>query len=62
MPAIRQLILFDLGNTLVQYCDNSEFPVILKQGINNIRDYLYLNGLLQVSQEEISHRVSIEDY
>lgn len=62
MPAIKKAILFDLGNTLVQYCDNSEFPVILELVIDNIRDYLYLNGLLQVSQEEIKHRVSIEDY
>jgi putative hydrolase of the HAD superfamily len=62
MPTIRKVIFFDLGNTLVQYCDNNEFPVFLEQGINLIRDYLYLNDLLQVSQEELIKRASIEDY
>jgi len=62
MPDTKKAILFDLGGTLVQYCDSNEFPTILEQGIINIRNYLYLNGLLQVSQEEISKRVLIEDY
>jgi len=62
MHAIRKVIFFNLGNTLVQYCGNNEFPVFLEQGINHISDYLYLYDLLQASQEELLKRTSIEDY
>jgi putative hydrolase of the HAD superfamily len=62
MPGTKKAILFDLGGTLVHYCDRREFPTILEQGINNVRDYLYLNGMLQISQEDICRRVWLEDY
>jgi len=58
----KKTILFDLGGTLVQYYSRSEFPAILDQGINGVKDYLYLNGLLQVSHEDIWRQVLMENY
>ena len=56
MYAIIKEIFFDPGNTLVEYCNINDFPAFLKQRMNIIRDYLYLNDLLYVSQEELFER------
>jgi putative hydrolase of the HAD superfamily len=62
MPGTKKTILFDLGGTLVRYCDRSEFSAFLEQAINTVRDYLHLIGLLQVSREDVCERVLLEDY
>lgn len=57
----KQVILFDLGNTLVGYMTREEFPGVLRQSIDAIRDYLRDNSLLTIAQEEIWPRVEAEN-
>jgi len=59
---MKNVILFDLGNTLVQYYEKSEFPGILKQAIAEVQNYLHKQCLLNVSPESIWQRVEEEDY
>lgn len=55
-------ILFDLGNTLVKYYERHEFDVILKQCIQNVKDYLYCQGFKIPSEEELWEKVKSENY
>ena len=59
---IRNTILFDLGGTLVQYYERSEFPGVLRQAITEVQDYLREVGLLDVSSESIWRRVEEENH
>jgi putative hydrolase of the HAD superfamily len=59
---MKNTILFDLGNTLVQYYYKAEFPDILKQAITEVTDYLNGKGLFKVSSESVWQRVKEEDY
>lgn len=54
--------MLDLGGTLVQYYERSEFPDILKQAITGVQGYLREVGLLDVSSESIWQRVEEEDH
>ena len=58
----KNTILFDLGGTLAYYYEMSEFPQRLQECVNGVRDYLSKEGLLVVSQEEISRKVREEDH
>lgn len=59
---MKKVILFDLGNTLVQYYERSQFPGIFKQAITGVQDYLCREGLLNVSSESIWRRAEEEDH
>ncbi len=55
-------VLFDLGNTLAQYFERSEFPIILEQAIAEVQNFLRREGLLSVSPEAMWHRVQEENH
>lgn len=55
-------ILFDLGNTLVKYYERHEFNAILKQGIQNVKDYLYCEGFEIPTEEELWENVKSENH
>jgi putative hydrolase of the HAD superfamily len=59
---MKNTILFDLGGTLAQYYDRSEFPGILDQAITEVQDYLRGENILDVSPESIRRRAKEEDY
>lgn len=59
---MKNTVLFDLGQTLVQYYERSEFPGILEQAITEVQDYLRQNGLIRISPETIWQRVRDEDH
>jgi len=48
---MKNTVLFDLGGTLAQYLESSEFPDILEQAITGVQSYLHSKGLLRVSPE-----------
>lgn len=58
----KDTVLFDLGGTLAHYYEMSEFPSLLQQAVAGVRDYLFREGMLLVSPEEISRRVREEDH
>jgi len=59
---MKNIVLFDLGGTLVRYYERSEFPGILKQAITQVQDYLSEVDFLNVSPESIWRRVEEEDH
>jgi putative hydrolase of the HAD superfamily len=59
---MKSVILFDLGDTLVQYYVRSEFPGILDQAITGVQQYLRQEGLLSVSTKAIWQRVEEENH
>ncbi len=59
---MKSVILFDLGDTLVQYYVRSEFPGILDQAITGVQEYLRQAGLLDLSAEAIWQRVEEENH
>jgi len=59
---MKDVILFDLGNTLVQYYGRAEFPDILKQAIREVQEYLKSEGLPESSGESIWQRVEKENH
>ena len=59
---MKNAVLFDLGNTLAQYFERSEFPDILEQAIAEVQNYLHQKGLLSVSPEAMWRRVRDENY
>jgi len=59
---MKDTVLFDLGQTLVQYYERSEFPGILEQAITEVQSYLSQKSLLRVLPETIWQRVRDEDH
>jgi putative hydrolase of the HAD superfamily len=59
---LKKTVLFDLGNTLAQYYDLSEFPAILEQGISNVADYLESLGISTIPKSDLSERVRQENH
>jgi len=59
---MKNTVLFDLGGTLVQYFERSEFPAILEQAITEVRNYLRREGLLRISAEEMWQRMRDENH
>ncbi len=59
---MKNVILFDLGNTLLRYYTRAEFPGILRQAIIGVQGYLRQRGLLNVSPESILRRVEAENH
>ena len=59
---MKNVILFDLGDTLIRYYTRAEFPGILRQAISGVQDYLREAGLLTASPESIWRRVEEENH
>ena len=59
---MKNVLLFDLGNTLAHYYDEHDFPAILKQAIFEVEDYLSQNRLLHVYGNNLWQRVKKEDH
>ena len=59
---MKNTVLFDLGGTLAQYFERSEFPDILEQAITDVQNYLRQKGLLSISPEAMWRRVGDEDH
>ena len=59
---MKKVILFDLGNTLIQYYERSEFPEILRQAINEVHTFLNSQNLCNITTQEIWQKVKDEDY
>jgi len=59
---IKKTILFDLGNTLVEYIPPGEFTPVLEESIRLVSDFLNGKGLLSVPEEEMWTRVERENH
>jgi putative hydrolase of the HAD superfamily len=59
---MKDAILFDLGNTLVQYYERQEFPALLEQAIREVQSYLQKQGLLTVPADLMWQRVAEENH
>ena len=57
----KNTILFDLGNTLVQYYSRSEFPDVLEQAMSEVQTYLEQEGLLKIPPETVRQGVQDEN-
>ena len=58
----KNTVLFDLGGTLAHYYEMPEFPKRLQECVDGVRNFLSKEGLLVVSQEEISRKIREEDH
>ena len=59
---VKDAVLFDLGNTLVQYWQSAEFPALLERAIAGVRDELDREGLLHVAPQDMWPRVQAEKH
>lgn len=59
---MKDTILFDLGNTLVEYWSRDEFPHLLEEAIGQVQSYLRQQRLLTLSSESFWQRVQEEKY
>jgi len=59
---MKDIILFDLGGTLVQYFSRSEFHDILKQAIMEVYDHLYHEKYINISLDDIWESVDKENH
>ena len=56
----RTGVIFDLGNTLVAYFQQSEWPGILSRSIDEVTRYLCDRDLLRIDRAELPQRVEAE--
>lgn len=59
---MKDTVLFDLGGTLAQYYESSEFPAILEQAIAQVQNYLRQKGLFSISPQVMWRGVRDEDH
>jgi len=59
---MKNVVLFDLGNTLAYYFERHEFPDILRQAITEVQNYFGPKELLYVSPDNMWCQVRGEDY
>ena len=59
---VKDAVLFDLGNTLVQYWRTAEFPMLLERAIAGVSEELAQEGLRHVAPQEIGQRVQQENH
>lgn len=59
---MKNVILYDLGNTLIKYFEKSEFPIILRQAITEVYNHLLENGYPEMPSDKIWERVKQEDH
>ena len=57
-----QVVIFDLGNTLISYYTREMFPDILSEAVNNCTEYLRKEGLLNISLEKIEEQVHANNH
>lgn len=58
----KTVIMFDLGGTLVQYYERSEFPTVLEECIAEVENFLGGKGLLSLPPDIVRAKVREEDY
>lgn len=56
----HKAVIFDLGNTLVSYYTNEQWPAILEQSIGEVARHLRQRGLMRVDPGELAARVQAE--
>lgn len=59
---MKDAVLFDLGNTLVQYWRSAEFPALLERAIAGVSEELAQVGLRHVAPQETWQRVQQENH
>jgi putative hydrolase of the HAD superfamily len=59
---VRSTVLFDLGGTLAYYYEMSEFPGLLRESINKVRDYILGEGMPVPSFDEVERGTREEDH
>jgi putative hydrolase of the HAD superfamily len=59
---MKDVVLFDLGNTLVRYFERHEFPRILEGALSGVQNYLRQEDLLHVPSEVVWQRVEEENH
>lgn len=59
---MKKAILFDLGNTLIQYFERSEFPGILREAIEEAYKYLCQDDKFNIPFDNVWERVKTEDH
>ena len=62
MKILKPVLLFDLGDTLVQYYRREEFPPLLQEGIHRAKQVVKRAGFSVPSEAEIQRRVIAENY
>lgn len=58
----KDVVLFDLGNTMVRYYELREFPDILQQAITEAAHLVDIEGVTSVSEDVLRQRVQSEDF
>lgn len=59
---VKKAVIFDLGNTLVSYYSRQEFPMILREAIENCREELTMRGVTVPDEQGIWFRVKEQDH
>lgn len=59
---MKNVVMFDLGNTLVHYFEKHEFHIILTQAIAEVQNYLIQKGIIHIPPDDIWRRVNDENY
>jgi len=59
---VLKAVLFDLGNTLIEFWARPEFPEVLSEPISGVQDLLAGVGVLRVSPEVMWQRAAEEDH
>ena len=59
---MKEVIFFDLGNTLIKYYERNEFPKILEQAIDEVHIFLKSRNLCNIDKKEIWQRAEMENY
>jgi putative hydrolase of the HAD superfamily len=59
---VKKAVIFDLGNTLVSYYSRREFPVILREAIENCSEELASRGVTIPDEQSIWLRVKEQDH
>jgi putative hydrolase of the HAD superfamily len=59
---VINVVLFDLGNTLVRYFTKAEFPTVLDEAISGLADHLRREGGLQMDPTALRQRVAAENH
>ena len=59
---MKSVLLFDLGDTLIQYYRREAFPPLLKEGIRRAKEAIRQAGWAVPSQAEMDRRVTLENH
>ena len=56
----KQTILFDMGNTLVEYYGPNDWPTVVEETVGSAGSFLRAKGLANLSEQIIRQRVELE--